>query len=672
MTETPEKTESPSATAAGPAASKQADSSREQIKGAAVNFTIETLNAHGSVFGATERPPARLRADTGRLDDPEIAKELRVFVPPTSFDDALASLSSDHAVVLQGDAGTGKRLSAIALLREVTDGPLAQLSPIITLKQLAEREYAKNNGYIVVDRKTEDRAADTDFTWRTVRDRVRDHGAFLVVTATCKADKAAAEAVAHIDWQQPEFRDVLRAHLDTMADPETVIAELVEMWPGCRKLADVAAVAKGIADGKDLTAALDLLDTTSSQEVHQWFNEPRSRQEVLSVTALAFLAGVSQRTFESLLAALASKADEFIPVDSGPEDRPTPTDLMPQNRRQLYPEDGLVKVVRADAQGVARHQVHFAEGRYRQHVLAELWQRMDAPFWDAVRAWLPDVIEEHGLEVASGLTELARTAFDEVDDLIWPWSDGELGWPGQITAIYVLWLMSFDDTLAPEALQRATMWANSTPARRWTAAVSFSQVLGVRYPHEAAKRLWQLIRQSDAVAGDAYYALAALFCTLTEETDDAGIVLVLLDGQLNKTRPKPWLRKVTMTATVMVLLATERTGRSAVIRYLHDRPEKAGVLGRLWAAVIRNRPTRKNALIALRDGLKDLRDISDDPGSLARTLGEALASSLPADEHEPLRRDLASLEARNRKDTSPLIEQLLDAITQITQEKETG
>jgi hypothetical protein len=236
--------------------------------------------------------------------------------------------------------------------------------------------------------------------------------------------------------------------------------------------------------------------------------------------------------------------------------------------------------------------------------------------------------------------------------------------------------MSLDDTLAPEALQRATRWANGTSARRWTAAVAFSRWLGVRYPHEAAKREWQLIRQSQEVAGDAYLALAELFCTLVEETDDAGIVLAMLDtklAQLHKKGTAPRLRKITMNAIVHVLSARQwKTKRSAAMAYLCVRREKAGVLGRLWTAAVRNHPTRQRALIALRDGLKDLREMSDEPAEVARELGVALSNSLPTAEHRQLRRDIASLNARYRKDASPLIDQLLDAITQNTQEKETG
>jgi hypothetical protein len=301
---------------------------------------------------------------------------------------------------------------------------------------------------------------------------------------------------------------------------------------------------------------------------------------------------------------------------------------------------------------------------------------MDAAFWDAVHDWLPEVVRDHSLEVAHGLTDLAKSAFDEVDGVLWPWADGKRGWPGQIAATYVLWLMSYDDTLAPEALQRATRWANGSPARRWTAAVAFSGVLGAHYPHEATTRLWQMIRQSDEVAGDAYLALAELFLTLTEETSDGGLVLTLLDnklGQLKKQNAPPRLRKATMTAILAVLSARQwRTRHSAAIAYLCERPEKAGVLGRLWAAAVRNRPTRLRALTALRDGLKDLKEISDEPNEVARQLGVALSNSLPADEHQPLRHDLAALEARNRKDASELVEQLLAAITQNSQEKEDG
>lgn len=641
-----------------------------------LNYAVNNFNAPvyaaDATFGVSDATAARRRRATGKLDDADITEALRGYVTPDHYDDAVDALFTDYVVVLEGRLGNGKRTGAISLLRQVTDGPLYLLSPVITLEELAERGYKHGYGYAVVDRKAEEETADTDFTWRTVRDRVRSHGAYLVVTTTATAKKNSAEAVRHIPWEQPELHDVLRSHLVGVTDVEQIIDSLGGAFPDNCRLVDIVAVARRLASGDDLKTALSHFDASSKEHVLAWFEQGRTRREVLEVTALAFISGSSERTFESLLTRLEEKLASSMPVEASTDDSEKQEVLLPQRRRTLFADGGLIGIERVTSAGTTRRELVFKVTSYRRHVLGELWERMETAFWDAVREWLEEIVQETPvLRIAIGLAELAEVTFDEVSSLLESWSDGARGWLGQTAATHVLWLMSYDPLLAPVALQTATRWiTRGRLAQRWTAAVTFSGELGVPYPYEAANRLWQLITESET-AGDTFLALAELFATLANETQDAGIVLGMLDTKLSRFgRPgaNARMRAVTMSCVLAVLSVRDtRSGRSVVFGFLCGSPAKTGVVARLWSAVLCNRPSRLRAITALRDGLNDLQKLSSEPAEAARRLGEAFAEALPPSEHEPLRDDVTRVQSRSTKDAAPLVQDLLAALTRIQQ-----
>jgi hypothetical protein len=614
-------------------------------------FNGETY-AHGSVFGVTAANTDPPGSATGTLRHQEITAALGRYVEPPPYDSALRSLLADRVVALTGPPGIGKRAGAISLARQVTTGPLVVLSPVVSLKELADakrRRYEARHAYLVIDWQGEPATTDTDFRLGLVREAVAAAEAFLIIT--CATPGGSPQAVHHVAWCCPDLAKVVRAHGDGVTTEALDTA--AGLLPDEAPLSGVVAFARRIAAGDAPNKAMEVFDVTARQDVRAWFDAKPSVEEILEVTALTFVLGVTERRFESLLARLEVAMTPVLIAGEPVADTERPEPLLPQRRARRGGDGGLIRVDRVVTETSRGRIPVFAMPGYRRQVLAELWERYPVAFWDALRTWLDDIVEdEESLPVAQALALFAEIDLDEVQEsYLERWS---AAWPGQMTATHVLWFMCRDG-LAPLALRIASRWAGQGSAsQRWTASVAFSGELGRRYPVEAANRLWQLVLQGDdRRSEDACIALAGLYATLVDGTGGAGVVLVLLDRQLdgalaNHTDPRRRTRAVRAALTVLSV-ADWRTGRSSVMSHLCRQPDRVDTVARLWAGTIRHRGFRRGALEALLDGLHSLAALSTRPDEDARALGEALAAALPDDERVALKQDFTTLQAHSRR-----------------------
>jgi hypothetical protein len=464
---------------------------------------------------------------------------------------------------------------------------------------------------------------------------------------------------------------------------ETIDA-VAELAPEELAMGDLVRIAGRIAADKTAEEAVnDVLDEASRREVRQWFKAEPTRGQVLEVTVLAFVAGIVERDFEACLHALEDALEETWPApkpgnpgSSGPaEDQPksdhtTATNgsspesaavadaPMPQHRAARVRDDGLIRLVRLRDGASTRRMLAFREDGYRRYVLEKLADLYPNEFWDAVRNWLNWLItyEQFQINVGAGLALLSYTTYEEIEfSYLEPWSDGEQGWEGKSTAVYVLWFMCLDEALVPVALRTAEAWAGrGTPHQRLTAIHAFAGELGVRFPTLAARRLWQLIRQENVLSKQAALAFGELFATLIAREGDAQHVIVHLHGQLRDLKPVGRTRvryQLSLTA-VLALLRTRngRTGNPAIVEYLRDHPEWLAHVAELWARALQHRPFRGAALTALLNALNAIGRLSGpDAEREARALGDALGDALPEHEHEPLKTDFTTLAEHSRK-----------------------
>jgi hypothetical protein len=635
-----------------------------------------TVNLYGAriesaVLGAATSAPSthdRPTRSTGLVAPEEITAATRRFVSPEGFAAASVQLAHDRVIVMCGPRGTGKQSAALPLLNEVTDEDCYLLSPNSSLGELADYEYQRGCGYIVVDRFVGRLDEETDFDWRLVRDQLTRKKAYLVVTRSAPL-AGRSELLAHIRWHAPAPGDVFRAHLPA-GWPEEGSEPLQEALAAADSVRDVVALAEHLATGQPVTSALGHLSSRIRAEVDEWFDTQPTRRQILEVTTLAFTIGVDERTFEAGLLRLDRILRKYMP-ESPPEEKPGPEETpLPQVRHGLR-ENVLVATENHRGGLGNRNTLKFAKPEHHRHILTALWQRMDVVFWDAVSDWLDDAVvrPRYEVAVAVGLAELAAVALDEVFPLMDSWAQGKCGVAGQRATIVTLYLMASDDVLGPIALEIATAWiTQGEPAHRWVAAMAFVGRLGVRYPHDARRRLWQVCVQSHTVSGsDVEQVFGALFGNLVHVNENAHLVLNFLDQKMTRfTQPgaRPHMRSVVARTAVAVIEAKDvTTRRSSVLIHLTACSEHTEQVARLLSGVLTHRPTRTRGVRAVRGLLEDLSKSGDQAGERASALGEALRRALPEAEHESLESDFRTIAMRHKDaEIRPLVEAILNAL----------
>ncbi|WP_046472377.1 nSTAND3 domain-containing NTPase [Allosalinactinospora lopnorensis] len=645
------------------------------------NFYGHVHVSDGTIGVAGAGDGDRRRAVTGRLDEDEIRQILRHHIRPAAHERAAEKLAEQRVVVLTGPHGIGKRSGAMALLREAASGKLAVLSPASDLSTLAERPYRTGWGYLITDWFAGDRAlraSERDFSWSAVRDQVAEARAYLIVTTLPSAFAIDSHAVAHVAWECPPITELLRRRV-AGAVPDGAVERAAALVPEDYAIADAVRIADRLAREEEAERAVaEVLERSGRKEVHQWFETEPTREEIVDVTALALAPGVRERDFETLSGRLAKELATTMPPPAAtaldPEQTMVPgKDVLGQRRSLRGSMEGLIRVERRTQEGTGRRYPVFREDGYRSEVLTQLWERFDISFWDGVRAWMTGIMDEGGyaVNVAAGLAALARIDLDEVQEMyLDPWSKDGSAWHAQVAAVYLLWTMCRDDEQAAEALRIAVRWISyGSNAQRELGTLAFTGELGVRYPTEAVRRLWQLASQENALSTDAAIALGGLFGTLAMRGRSAGEVVRQLRVQFSRTRPVGPTRgrRVLILHAVLVLLSGRdpHTGIPAVVIHLDARPGQVQPIVELWAALIRYRPLRHAGLTELWRAVNAFHQVTSEPEPAVRALGEAFARVLPLAEHTGFRASLIRIAEGERPDRAArasAIETLLAAL----------
>lgn len=618
---------------------------------------------------------------SGSLLRSDVDHALRHLVPTDSMAKAAKILHRRHLVILTGPEGRGKRTCALAVLRTATAPSTAikSLPPTTGCTELADYEYYRDGRGVLVQDQIGDRRelAAQIFDVDRLHAKLRAKNAYLVVT-TNQTNLGKHDDNLVVDCVPPEPVAVFDAWLESVEAeiPPEDLQRAREHVKGLRHPRDVVRVVERLPEGAETAVAL--LGEVERAKVADWFDSQPTALEVLSITALSFLHGIPELEFQSSLARLVTQYREnSLKVGGAPS--ALQGCALSQYRSGLVHENSLDKVVRAitgSGEGSGRYRT-FKSVHYRERVIGEISERYNFELWMPLRTWLNESTTGHSgnarMQLALGISLLAKHAPDEVESFLDQWSNGLSG--ERLTAYYVLSLMCADDGLASMAWRIALGWTRNAGSRRAaTSAMALGGPLGIRYPWEALNRLWGLALREDTVSAIARAAMALLL-QATEVNPESGVTVLRFlraavdrllmptpDEKINRWHHRQVRKALKVVLTVLSVRAEESSEPMTAI-ILRILPGETSKLGGLWAEVLRSARHRGEAIDALCRILMTL-SAREDHLNAVSALGEAIHDHLSKEECRLLYQCLVTTLAdpETTELAHPLISALLTAL----------
>jgi hypothetical protein len=606
---------------------------------------IENVRSETATFGSGER--WRLAASgSGQLKAGEVADSLCSFVEPHCYGQAVIALAEHHLLVLLGEEGIGKSLSAMALLhRDVTPGrDISTLSPGLIVEELVGfGKYSAGTGFLVLDLLQDERSAAARLhQFDLLAEKVKKAQAYLVITASPEFLSRNEHRPWAIRWRPP----------DPVEFFDTYLADL----PGDQPMTEIVSAARERASQAERPQdVLDLLsDVTGDAEstgrivearVTSWFDSKPTTEEIVRVVAAAFTDGAGEPDFERYQHLLKGHM-----LRATSELRPTlPRWDEPMVEDRVLRGGDLLTASRPSGGGV--REVGFISGAFRAHCLDELHRRYGYPLWSAVRPWLDELSAQEPydvqVQIAAGMALLGRRSFDEVADQLNDWSNGVAR--QRMAAAFSLSWMCADSSTARLALKLAIGWTSQRGSRRAeVAAVGFSSGLGLHFPDEAVRWLWFLSSRGSQISRIARTGLGVVVALSTEQDQERALTLIqMLADYANQTAGRGDLGRWQAGQNALTVLSSRREadGASVPAHLLRTVPDSVRSLGTLWSLAIQVGTIRDEAIHTLYTALASLQDESE-VRPTAALLGERILSRLTPRQVERLTADLAGLQRR--------------------------
>jgi hypothetical protein len=598
----------------------------------------------GGSGGGASGQVSTSRRMTGRVSAAEIATARTRYAVPAHHDRALAALRHHRVIVLYGRDGTGRRTSAINILRDVSSGSLVTLSPGESVDKLAEQAYRKGNGYLLCGISARDVEVEaSDFNLGRLVQVVQDAKAWLVITSQAALGDPRSTVLPHFRWEPPSTAAILEVYGVDLETADLAVKRMGEA-PSVR---DVAHLAEHLATGADLEDALGRTGMGAAEQVSEWLDdEKRTDGDVLEAAALLFLEGMPEQRFEAHLARLAARiptAEQPVPADDQAAHRSLLDRRRPRrDEMSIITTEHRITDMDMTVPGPPRRCLVFRSPAVRDRVAAELGTQFGEHMWSPIFAWVHETVRvadaETRMQIAWGLAMLAgHDHFDAIrEEFLQPWSEGAHGMRAWASAPYVVWWMSVQDGTAAMAVRTAIRWARSrNPMRKQAACLAFAGEVGMRYPADAARWLWQLV-MTETDPEPAQTALAQLYALLVEVAPaDAKAIVADLDSRIALGRTGAGRARI--VGTLLPVLAVSELGgkRPALARHLLAREQDLPVLASVLAVGLCHRPIRAAMLAVLYDVLATVGEVSRTPERHLREIGAALREALPPREHAP-------------------------------------
>ncbi|MER5730551.1 hypothetical protein ABT084_19840 [Streptomyces sp. NPDC002138] len=262
---------------------------------------------------------------SGRLPQETLDRLADGFVTDgTCFHALVQRLRDEHVLVLTGHPHTGRRTTALMLLRAVGAASVQSVDRATKPEDILPDEHC---GHVVFDLEITRQLPLRETQLLTVRDRLRGKGSYLVITTG--HSPYVEDTIERAHWTPPPARAVLAARLDRQVDAPTAqrlmaLPAVTRFLAQENQLREVVPYADVLVQD-DKSAIEDYAQLALERQVQEWFEEAedtlslREKSFLIALAAFndgpyALTAELSDRLFEGLRRTGDPQHGERIPV----------------------------------------------------------------------------------------------------------------------------------------------------------------------------------------------------------------------------------------------------------------------------------------------------------------------------------------------------------------------
>jgi hypothetical protein len=504
----------------------------------------------------------------------ELERTAAVYVDSPPFEAATRRLRQHGVLFLHGPRGTGKRATALRMLRGIlfdeTNDAIYELNPNLHLTDLRPDDLpaqtalllesadssaldglnrfqldalcsaldptGRNNALVVVTERLPV-GFPHDYQHLTLEWRLPWAGPSLMTQ-----HEALIRHVRYLTYHAPDYFDVIEPQLRRL-DTFQPISQLMREALSPGQIADLAGLLAPALRGEiSVEQAVAGLEQRASSDVERWFSQGHPYQVENFLIAAAVFSGApygdvqeAARVLETYLQPTADKP----PNDEKPA-RPVSRFAGRESRR------AQLEAIQARAATTSR-RTHYGEiledaielnnPAWQEAVLRFMWD--DPAYSSRVLAWLKayGAHSNHHLRTraAAAIGALARQSFSAIEaDPLRAWAAS----PDANTrrsAAQVLGITIWDETFSAPTARLLHYWASQTdqPRWQWTAAAAYAGLAGPRYPEQSLEDLKLIARNSLQNPGllEPYFrALLAFYATAQDLPERRLALLEELEG----------------------------------------------------------------------------------------------------------------------------------------------
>ncbi len=427
------------------------------------------------------------------LSKHDISRLKDVFVPHSTFQDGIKQLEKNRLLILFHSDNVGKYTAGVVSLSKLVGNNVHQLYPSISMKELTEKVYRKNAGYII---DTVDKNFLNDFdeySLKLIKKRLAESESYLIITANSDNFKHSNIKDYLFKCERPtEISLIIEKHLYSGDLSPLQIKKTKELLKredfqhfvdinqlNPREIEDICSkLSRVITDEASFESVFQSLEQNLDKKIHDWFAAHDDVNLRTFMIALAVFNGLEYNFISSAAKGLRIYLDYNSIVD-----RP-----FQFTKVHLLEELGAVEFeaqINTHFGTSAIRCVRFRNEEDAKAVLRYVWANYPDEH-DSILSWIKEFSKIEEFTMSEILAEsLANLCHGEPDffkiqsEIIQEWAKDDNPFYRFSAVLILMELALYKEYISPIS-KLVHSWACSrNKCLNWTAAVAYGTNIGI-------------------------------------------------------------------------------------------------------------------------------------------------------------------------------------------------